>query len=103
MMYEVGYGVPQNSAEAMKWFRRAADQGDYDGQSWVSVMYRDGKGVPIDFVRAYMWASLAAQNTEHARVPHSKQSALSNRDFIATMMTPAQIAEAQKLAREWKP
>jgi TPR repeat protein len=51
----------QDYTEAMKWFRRAANQRDAVGQGWVGFMYRDGNGVPQDYVRAYMWLTLAAQ------------------------------------------
>ena len=95
IMYHDGKGLPQNYAEAMKWYRRAADQGDADAESLVALMYRDGKGVPQDYVRAYMWLALAAQSNEPA--------ASWARDDVARLMTPAQIAEARKLAGDWKP
>jgi len=58
-------------------------------------MYRKGQGVPQDYVQAHMWVNLAAtQGREDARKA---------RDILAFQMTPAQIAEAQRLAREWKP
>jgi uncharacterized protein len=82
--YEDGKGVPKDLAEAMKWYLRAADQGNALAQMTVGFAYRDGKGVPQDYVRAYMWFSLAAQNQPFAQV-------------LANDMTPAQIAEAQKL------
>jgi len=44
---------------------------------------------------AYMWYNLSAAR--------NYQVAVRNRDQLAQLMTPAQIAEAQKLAREWKP
>jgi TPR repeat protein len=95
LMYAEGEGVPQNEAEAAKWYRRAAEQGNASGQSNLGVMYRNGKGVPQDPVRAYMWLSLSAAQ--------GSQFAIKNRDLVAGGMTPAQIAEAQKLASEWKP
>ncbi len=48
-----------------------------------------------DYVQAHMWYSLAAAQGE--------KEASKGRDILAEKMTPAQIAEAQKLAREWKP
>lgn len=97
-MYVSGRGVPQDSVEAVKWFRRAADQGDGLGQSWLGSMYKLGMGVPQDDVAAHMWLNLAAAQSGEAAV-ESRES----RDKIAKRMTPAQIAQAQKLAREWKP
>lgn len=56
-------------------------------------MYHRGYGVPLDYVQAHMWWNLAAaQDFEPAR---------ERLDMIASMMTPAQIEEAQRLAREW--
>ncbi|MCZ6473807.1 MAG: hypothetical protein O6934_10240, partial [SAR324 cluster bacterium] len=52
------------------------------------------EGIPQDYVQAHMWFNLAAHN--------GLEVAGKNRDFIATEMTPRQIAEAQRLAREWK-
>ncbi len=61
----------------------------------LGVMYSKGQGVPQDYVQAHMWDTLAAaQDIEDAR---------EGRDKLAEHMTPAQIAEAQRLAREWKP
>jgi TPR repeat protein len=58
-------------------------------------MYGVGRGVPQDDVMAYVWINLAAaQGNEVART---------NLDIAANQMTPDQLAEAQRLAREWKP
>jgi uncharacterized protein len=93
-MYDSGQGVPQNDAEAMKWYRLAAEQGHADAQYNLGVMYRDGQGIPQDYVQALMWFNLAASE---------QATAVQGRDLAASKMTPAQIAEAQRLAREWKP
>ncbi len=63
-------------------------------------MYYNGRGVPQDYAQAHMWFNLAA-----SRVPpgEGRDIAVKNRDIVAKTMTPAQISEAQKLAREWKP
>jgi FOG: TPR repeat, SEL1 subfamily len=94
-MYDKGEGVPQNYAEAAKWYRLAADQGDADAQYNLGIMYAKGQGVPQDYVSAHMWFNLSAAQ--------GNQNAVKGRDITARRMTPAQIAEAQKLAREWKP
>jgi len=94
-MYVKGRGVPQDDAEAARWYRLAADQGLSAAQFILGSMYAVAQGVPRDFVRAHMWLNLAAaQNYEDAG---------KMRDLIGKLMTPAQIAEAQKLAGEWKP
>jgi TPR repeat protein len=56
-------------------------------------MYVNGQGVVQDYVRAHMWFNLGA-------VSGKAEKATSNRDSLAAKMTPAQIAEAQKIARE---
>jgi len=94
-MYANGRGVPQDYVQAVSWFRKAAEQGDAYAQTNLGVMYYSGRGVPQDYVQAHMWWSLAAAKGD--------ADAINNLDQIAAKMTPAQIAEAQKLAREWKP
>ncbi len=105
LMYHYGQGVPQDYAEAVKWYRKAAEQGNAAGQLNLGVMYGDGRGVPQDYVQAHMWFSLAASRSSPGlRIPSKhRDDAVKNRDIIAARMTPAQIAEAQRLAREWKP
>jgi uncharacterized protein len=99
VMYASGQGVPQNYAEASKWYRKAADHGDAPAQFNLGSMYAKGQGVRQDYVLAYAWFHLAA-----SRFPVTeRESAQRNRDHVASKMTPAQIAEAQKLSREWKP
>ncbi len=81
-------------ATALKEWRPLAEQGDAEAQFIMGGMYNLGQGVPQDDVQAHMWLSLAAaQGIENARKA---------RDILAARMTPAQIAEAQRLAREWK-
>ncbi len=99
-MYRDSQGVPQDYAEALKWDRKAAEQGYALAQNNLGVMYRMGKGVPQDYVQAHMWFNLAASKSPWAGF-HT--IAVENRDDVAEKMTSAQISEAQKLAREWRP
>jgi len=94
-MYHNGQGVTRNYAEAAKWYREAADQSDMGAQYNLGAMYTRGEGVPQDFVLAHMWFNLAAAQGGSA--------AQKGKDLVAEHMTPSQIAEAQRLAREWKP
>jgi TPR repeat protein len=75
--------------------RPLAEQGDANAQYNLGVFYDNGLGVPQDKARAYMWFNLSAAQ--------GREGATAFRDLIARRMTPAQITEAQKLAREWKP
>ena len=60
-MYDKGQGVPQDYAEAVKWYRLAAEQGDADAQYNLGVMYDNGQGVPQDYAEAVKWYRLAAE------------------------------------------
>jgi hypothetical protein len=82
-------------ATALRLVRPLAEQGDANAQYNLGVFYDNGLGVPQDKVHAYMWLNLSAAQ--------GREGAAAFRDLIARRMTPAQIAEAQKLAREWKP
>ena len=87
-------------AAALREFRPLAEQGNAKAQNNLGLMYVGGLGVPQDYVQAHMWLDLAA-----SRYPpgEDRDRAVKNRDIYAKMMTPAEISEAQKLAREWKP
>jgi TPR repeat protein len=91
--YYYGEGVRQDYLEAVKWLRRASEQGVANSQNKLGLMYENGEGVPQDFVLAHFWFNLAAGQGYFAT---------QNRDRIAARMTSDQIAEAQKLARDWK-
>ena len=94
-MYDHGDGVPQDYAEALRWYRLAAEQGNYGAQNGLGLKYHNGEGILQDFVQAHKWYNIAAaQGSEIAR---------ENRDLITRQMTPEQIAEARRLAREWQP
>ena len=79
--------------------REAAERGDVAAQASLGESYRDGKGVAPDLVLAHMWFNVAASLSSGEA--HDKYSAA--RDAVAIKMTPVQFAEAQRLAREWKP
>ncbi len=95
VMYFNGQGVAQDYAEALKWYSKAAEQGHAQAQYNLGVMYANGQGVAQDKVQAHMWLNLADRQ--------GFESAAIIRDRVAGMMTFKQFAEAQKLAREWKP
>ncbi len=100
VMYVEGLGVPQNYAKAVGWWRKAAEQGHATAQYNLGVAYHNGEGVPQNYAQAHMWHNLAA-----SRFPpgEDRDKVVKNRDHVAKRMTPAQISEAEKLAREWKP
>jgi TPR repeat protein len=101
-MYKYGQGVAQNYAETAKWYRKAADRGDAKAQFDLGRMYEEGQGVPQDYLYAHMWFNLAAAHQPGwAKGP--RDLAVTSRDAVAAKLTPVQIAEAQRRAREWKP
>jgi uncharacterized protein len=101
VLYYEGRGVPQDFAEAVKWFRLAAERGDVSAQYYLGLMYYDGQGVQKDYVQAYKWLNLSA--AFGLAIAEEHDEVVRKRDLVASKMTPAQIAEAQKLAHEWKP
>jgi hypothetical protein len=75
---------------ALREWRPLAERGNPGAQLNLGFMYDNGYGVPQDVVRAHMWYDIAGVDV-----------AINYRDYVAREMTPEQIAEAQKLAREW--
>jgi TPR repeat protein len=94
-LYLQGAGAPQSAQMAMFWFSQAAGQGDVLSFAKLGWMYAEGQGVRQDSIQGHMWYNLSAAQGD--------QKAAEARDALAKQMTPAQIAEAQQLAREWKP
>ena len=101
-MYGTGQGVLKNESESLKWHRKAADQGEAQAQYNLGVMYAYGAGEPQDYVKAHSWFNLAA-SLYTASEAEKRAIAVKFRDNMPARMTSAQIAEAQKLARGWKP
>ena len=102
VMYNEGRGVPQDYAEAAKWYKLAAEQGDALAQYNLGLSYARGEGVTPDPVAAHMWLNLAS-----ARFPagdsRNRTAAQKNRDTVASEMSSDQLVEAQRRARDWKP
>ncbi len=94
IMYENGWGVPQDPAQAVQWYREAAKSGDIRVILHLATMYSLGKGVPTEFVRAYMFYSIAAEMGDSRGVEC--------RYLHAKAMTSTQITKAKTLAREWR-
>ena len=92
-MYDYGglRGVPENDAEAVKWYRKAAEQGNASAQFNLGVMHADGEGVLKDFVLAHMWSNIAGAN--------GNANARELRDSLERDMTRAEVSRATELAR----
>ena len=98
LMYALGDGVAQDDAEAVRWYRLAAEQGHAPAQYSLGAMYAMGEGVTQDYVLAHTWCSLAASGASDVQ---TRDVAVFTRDEAARQMTPEQITEAQRRAREW--
>lgn len=90
--YRMGIGGLQDYEEAVKWYRLAASQKFAAAEFKLGVSYRLGQGVPQDIVQAYAWSNIAAA--------HGHQEAPEFRAKCMKDMTPAQVAEGQRLSRE---
>ena len=97
VMYDDGLGVPLDDAEALRWYHLAAEQGHATAQHNLGVMYGTGEGVPQDNIGAHMWLNLAASRSSGA----DRERSVGVRDRVAERMTPADLSEAQRRAREW--
>ena len=125
-VYEYGVGVPEDDAEAVRWYRMAAEQGNASAQYNLGVMYDNGEGVPEDDAEAVRWYRMAAEQglalaqfslgfmyAYGEGVPENyvrayawfnlaaaqgDEDAVSGKANVERRMTAAQIAEAQELS-----
>jgi len=98
-MYANGRGVPQNYVIAAQWLRRAADQGFPTAQFLLGLLYDKGFGVKQDFVQAEVWLNLAAAHADAAQRDYWTRI----RNAVASKLTLAELADAQRRALEWAP
>lgn len=93
-------GASQDAGQAVAWLRKAADKGVFNAQFRLGLMYAKGaSGLEPDPIAARMWLSLAAERAENAYV-HALVT--KERSKLSAGMTPAEIAEAQRRAIEWR-
>lgn len=94
-------GAP-NYSEAITWYRKAANRGDYRSLKSLGSLYESGRGVSVDYVEAYKWYLLSiATSYGKAGIRDFHAGALKSRDLLAQKMNPSQLAEACQLARAW--
>ena len=99
-IYADGFAVPKDLEKSVKWFQMAAEQGNPLGQLSIGVAYANGQGIGQDHLLAYMWNELAANQSEDE---WAQQQATRLRLAMFKQLTPAQVAEARRLAKEWQP
>jgi len=93
VMHEWGNGVPKDNNQAIKWYRLSAELSHRDAQNNLGAMYSKGEGAEQSFVDALKWFVISAGNDSEA--------GRKNIDIVEKRMTPEQITQARKLAREW--
>ncbi len=103
--YNLGlrYPLPSDSAISLKWFHKAAEQGYAKAYDHLGFSYQVGHGIPQDYVEAFKWYLLASLEGEEADFMMLGVSLRDRMKGLKSQMTQEQIAEAQKLAYEWKP
>jgi hypothetical protein len=129
LMYTKGEGVPEDDAEAVRWYRLAAEQGFAQAQINLGYQYSNGMGVPEDDAEAVRWYRLAAEQGDalaqsnlgymyrdgmgvpedivlgymwwNLAAAQGNEIAQRNKNRIEEQMTREQIAEAQRLSTEW--
>jgi TPR repeat protein len=94
LMYSKGKGVPKDYAQAIHWYQEAAEEQLPEAQYNLGVMYKEGQGVPRNLVQSHMWFNLSASQ--------GHREAYRARMIVTKMMKPEEVAEAQRLAREWR-
>ena len=128
-LYAKGTGVPQSHVEAVRWYRKAAEQGHVDAQNNLGAMYAEGTGVPQDDAEAVKWLRKAAEQG-HANAQFNLGAmyakgrgilqdnvqayawlniaaaqglapATEARDFVAQRMTYEDRESAQRLAQQY--
>ncbi len=90
--YAGGKAVEADMAQAVHWYRKAAEQGDAEAQSMLAKAYLSGEGVKQDFTQAYIWLSLLSKAEGQVT-----EETLEN---LRRRMTPAEVARAQELATQ---
>ena len=88
LCYDKGRGVAKDQAEAVKWYRKAAEQNDAEAQYNLAVCYERVDGVAEDWVEAYKWLLLAARQGHKAPKEHMIL-------LESKLLTPEQLAQGQ--------
>ncbi len=123
-MYGGGEGTPQDNRLALRWIREAAERGHSDAMFKLGSSYLTGIFAPLvpkNYILAYMWYSLATEGPRNlfagmwrygrGKIPKIPSLTTAEWDVvltifpdsIASLLTPAEIVVAQRLAREWTP
>ncbi len=106
-IYDFGQGVPQNDAEALKWYLSAAEAGNGNGQYRAASIYARSSQVPPDYVQAYKWLTVAMKSLPQALSKNADEltsiQAETLRSEVAGLMSTAEIGQAEAEAKNFKP
>jgi TPR repeat protein len=94
VLYASGEVFEKNLEEALKWWRKAAEQGQSSAQFNLAQALVEGKAAPKDLVEAYKWFHLAAEQGD--------RDAGRMRNNLGVELAPADVAEALKRARDFR-
>jgi len=129
-MYDQSLGAKQDHTKALKWYRRAAEQGYAEALSNLANMYRTGHGVLQDLDEALIWHCRAAEQGDTLAQNHlgtmlalgtgvakdlvqtcrwfaisaaaGNETGAKKRDSLMQRLSPEQIAESERLAQGWQ-
>ena len=93
-------GVAKDIEKAVKWHRRAAEQGNYYAQKALAGRYMGGQGVEQDDVQAYKWLDIGISRAGEGPMRESWEKSRQN---LAALMSAEDIAEAKRQAQAWRP
>lgn len=93
VMHQNGWGVPMDEEKANEWYRVAADQGNTEAQMALGRYFAMDFLASYDPVEAYKWFSIAERLQDF--------DAAEKRKFLASRMTPEQVAEADAIVEAW--
>lgn len=94
-----GHGVKKDQVEAYRLFLKSAGMGDVKARQYLGIMTQKGEGTPVNLVTAHMWYSLFYRDTDNNRDRPYTRDTLNK---MERKMSPEDIAQAKKLAAEWK-
>jgi uncharacterized protein len=98
-MYRTGHGA-RRTMRGRKVVSQSRDRGEANAKYSLGIGYAEGRGISRDYAQAYLWFNLAASRAKDAK---TRDDATHNRDFTAKRLNSAELAEAQRMASEWKP
>src|ERR1700722_4117565 len=89
-----GFSHSGDYAEAVKWYRKAADLGDDQAPIFLGDMYVSGKGVKQDWAEAYFWHRVSGYDDGNPLADLREKEDVKH-------LTPDQIRAVDKRFREW--